>query len=57
MSINFIGYVCKRDRAKRYRLLLEAADDKLNNQLDLLQMIEVREYTKAALSVLLSSRQ
>ena len=55
MSVNFLGYFYKRDRARRYRLLLEAANDKLNSHLDLLKMIEIRKYTKAALSVLLNS--
>ena len=57
MGVNFLGYIYNRDRSRRYRLVLEAADDKLNKHLDLLQMIEFREYTKAALSVLLNSRQ
>ena len=57
MGVNFLGYIYYRDRSRRYRLVLEAADDKLNKHLDLLQMIEFREYTKAALSVLLNSRQ
>ena len=38
-------------------MLLEAADNKLNKQLDLLEMIEVREYTKAALNILINPRQ
>ena len=57
MSVNLFGYICYRKRASRYRSLLEEADDKLSKHLDLMQIIEIRKYTRAALSILLNPRQ